>query len=265
MIRKPAVAGTFYPDSKQALTEELERCTDSDAEKKPCIGAVAPHAGYVFSGSVAGELFSQITITPTVIILAPNHRGPLVPFALTPADAWHTPLGDVEIDKDLGGAIAERCPLVEHAAAPHAHEHSAEVMLPFLQYFRPGVKVVPIVIGEHNYQPLAELGSAIAECIRGQDVLMIASSDMTHFEHADTAKELDDMALEQVLKLDALALHRTVVANRISMCGFAPTVAMLTAAVALGARAAELVRYGNSGDVTGDPSSVVGYASVRVF
>jgi len=265
MIRQPAVAGTFYPHSKQSLTQELERCTAGDAEKKPCIGAVAPHAGYTFSGPIAGELFSRIIIPPAVIILAPNHRGPLVPFALTPADAWRTPLGDVSIDTALAADVAERCPLVEHAAAPHAHEHSAEVILPFLQYFLPDVKVVPIVIAEHNYQPLAELGLAIAECIRGQDVLIIASSDMTHFEHADTAKRLDDMALEQVLKLDALALHRTVVANKISMCGFAPTVSMLTAAVALGAQSAELVRYGNSGDVTGDPSDVVGYASVRVF
>ena len=265
MIRRPAVAGTFYPDDEQALTKELARCTDKNAPKQPCIGAVVPHAGYMFSGAIAGELFSQIDIPPTVVILAPNHRGPLVPFALSPADSWRTPLGDVDIDKELAEAIAGGCPLVQYNAAPHANEHSAEVQVPFLQYFRPDVKIVPMVIGEHNYEPLVELGSCLAESVRGKNVLILASSDMTHFKDAQTAKQLDDMALEQILALDALALHQTVVSNRISMCGFAPAVAMITAAVHLGAQNAPLIRYGNSGDVTGDFSSVVGYASVRIF
>jgi len=265
MIRTPAVAGTFYPDNKQALTQEIERCINSQADKKPCIGAIAPHAGYMFSGPIAGELFSQINIPATVIILAPNHRGPLAPFALSRADAWRTPLGHVEIDKELTETIAGRLPLLKYDSAPHVNEHSAEVQVPFLQYFRPDVKIVPIVIAEHDYESLAELGSCIAECVRGKDVLILASSDMTHFEDADTAKQLDDIALEQVLKLDAFALHRTIISNKISMCGFCPAAAMIIAAVELGAQNAELVRYGNSGDVTGDFSSVVGYAAVRIY
>jgi len=265
MIRPPAVAGTFYPGDEQALIREIERSTDKNAEKQPCIGAISPHAGYMYSGRIAGELFSRITIPPTVVILAPNHRGLLVAFALSSADAWRTPIGEAEIDKELAGAIARASPSVEYADAPHAHEHSAEVQVPFLQYFRPDVKIVPIVMAEHNYEPLADLGSCIAQCVRGRDVLIIASSDMTHFEDADTAKQMDDLALEQVLKLDALGLHRTVLTNKISMCGFAPSVVMITAAVELGAKNARLVRYGNSGEVTGDFSSVVGYASVRIY
>jgi len=265
MTRPPAVAGTFYPADEQTLTRQIERCIDADVEKQPCIAAISPHAGYIYSGSIAGELFSSITIPPTVIILAPDHRALPVPFALSPADTWRTPLGEVEIDKELGAAIAERLPSVKYDAAPHAHEHSAEVQVPFLQYFRPDVKIVPIVMSEHNYEPLVDLGSCIAECVRGTDTIIIASSDMTHFENADTAKQMDDLALEQVLKLDALALHRIVIINKISMCGFAPSVAMITAAVKLGAKNAQLVRYGNSGDVTGDFSSVVGYAAVRIY
>ena len=264
MIRKPAVAGSFYPGSQKALTRELLRCTTKVENRLPCIGAIAPHAGYLYSGAIAGELFSKIAIPPVVVILAPNHRGPFVPFALSPADKWSTPLGEVEIDKPLAEAIA-RCDMVSLDAAPHAAEHSAEVQVPFLQFFRPGVRIVPIVIAEHRYDPLEQFGTCLADCCRGTDTLIIASSDMTHFEPAAAARELDHLALAAVLALDPLALHGTVASNHISMCGVAPAVSMLTAAKLLGARHAEIVRYGNSGDVTGDNSSVVGYASVRVF
>jgi len=264
MIRKPAVAGSFYPGDKLSITSELQRCTSITGQKLPCIAAIAPHAGYIFSGEIAGALYSQIEIPSTVVILAPNHRGPLVPFAASPADSWLTPLGIVELDKDLAGRLALDFPSITVDAAPHAHEHSAEVQLPFLQFFRPDVKILPIVIAEHELEPLTQLGAALARAARGRSVLIVASSDMTHFENAELAKQQDDLALERILALDAPGLHETVLRHRISMCGFAPSVAMLTAAVELGAKTAELVRYGHSGQQTGDHSSVVAYAAVRI-
>jgi len=264
MTRKPAVAGSFYPADKQSLTRELRRCVTSTEKKLPCIGAIVPHAGYVYSGAIAGALYSQIEIPPTVVILAPNHRGPLVPFALSPDSHWQTPLGTVEVDTDLAGRLAAEFPDAELDAAPHTHEHSVEVQIPFLQFLRPDVKILPILIAQHEYEPLAQLGAALGKILRGRKALIVASSDMTHFENAQTAKELDDMALERVLALDPAGLYATVMRHRISMCGFAPSVAMLTAAIDLGAAAAELVRYGHSGEQTGDDSSVVAYAAVRV-
>ena len=265
MIRKPAVAGQFYPATREAVARQIRSFDRKVARKLPCIGGIAPHAGYMYSGSVAGELYSCIEITPTVIILAPNHRGPLVRFALSPADSWQTPLGNTEIDKELAEAIRTSFPAMTLDAAPHEREHSAEVQVPFLQYFRPDVKIVPVVIAEPDYEPLAQLGAAIANAIRGKNVLVIASSDMTHFENAETAKRMDTMALDKVLALDPKGLHEVVRENDITMCGISPAVVMLTAAIELGAKKAELIRYANSGDVTGDCTSVVGYASVRVF
>jgi MEMO1 family protein len=265
MIRKPAVAGQFYSATREAVTRHIKSFDRKVAQKLPCIGGIVPHAGYMYSGSVAGELYSSIEITPTVIILAPNHRGPLVPFAMSPADSWNTPLGDVAVDQELAGAIIKAFPALELDAAPHEHEHSAEVQVPFLQYFRPDVKIVPIVIAEQDYEPLAELGAAIANAVTGKNVLILASSDMTHFQNSGNAKRLDTMALDKVLALDPQGLHKVVHENDISMCGIAPAVAMLNAVIKLGAKNAELVRYANSGDVTGDFNSVVGYAAVRIF
>jgi len=263
--RKPAVAGTFYPGFKQSLSRQIGSFEVKGQPKQRCIGVISPHAGYVYSGAVAGELYSKIEIPPSVIILAPNHRGPFVRFALSPADNWQTPLGDVAIDADLAGAIRKAFPTLELDAAPHVYEHSAEVQVPFLQHFRPDVKIVPIVIAEHELEPLVEFGEALAECVRGGDALIVASSDMTHFENAASAERRDKMALDKVLAIDPEGLHQTVHANDITMCGVSPAVAMLTAARALGAKTAELVRYANSGDVSGDYDSVVGYAAVRVF
>jgi len=264
-IRRPAVAGTFYPGSRESLSRQISGFEVKGECRQRCVGAMAPHAGYVYSGAVAGELYSRIEIPPSVIILAPNHRGPFVRFALSPAAKWQTPLGDVEVDADLAAAIGKAFPALELDAAPHTYEHSAEVQVPFLQHFRPDVKIVPIVIAEHECEPLVELGEAIAECIRERDVLIVASSDMTHFEDAASAGRRDKMALEKVLALDPEGLHQVVHANGISMCGVSPAVVMLSAARTLGAKNAELVRYANSGDVSGDRSNVVGYAAVRVF
>jgi len=267
MTRRPAVAGMFYSGDKSSLLSEIRRIAPSGGSRLPCIGAVVPHAGYIYSGAIAGELYAQIEIPDTVVILGPSHRGPLVPFAVSPDDEWMTPLGNVRLDKQFAGELMKISPYATEDAAPHLHEHSIEVQVPFLQFINPNVQIVPVLIAEDDPDVLIEFGGQLARCIiaSAKPVLIIASSDMTHFETATAAKTQDDLALARILELDASGLHTVVRRNRISMCGVSPTTAMLAAAADLGARSAELVRYGNSGEVTGDYSSVVGYASVRVY
>jgi len=267
MIRRPAVAGMFYSGDKSSLLSEIRRIMPPAQSRLPCIGAVVPHAGYIYSGAIAGELYSQIEISDTVVILAPNHRGPLVPFAVSPDDEWLTPLGNVRVDTQFAGELMKISPYATEDAAPHLHEHSVEVQVPFLQFFNPNVQIVPVLIAEDDPDVLIEFGGQLADCITasGRPVLIIASSDMTHFETATSARTRDNLALARILELDAAGLHSVVRREKITMCGVSATTAMLAAAAKLGASSAELVRYGNSGDVTGDYSSVVAYAAVKIY
>jgi len=265
MIRRPDLAGQWYPADKGSALEELKTYTATDQPKRRCIGAIVPHAGWQFSGRPAGLLLAQTEIPPTVVLLGPNHRGPFTPFALSSADAWRTPIADVEVDKPLQAEITARTALLEYDDDAHANENSLELIVPFLPFLRPGVRIVPILIGAHRYDQLEQLGTALAQAIAGKDALIIASSDMTHFADADTARRQDAMAIREIEKLDPVALHRTVIDNNISMCGMVAAVAMLVAARQLGASAAEVLCYTNSGEVTGDTSSVVAYAAIQVF
>ena len=268
MIRKPAFAGPmrFYEGTADGLRAQIEQYVIADAQQTRALGAVSPHAGYAYSGRVAGELWSQVQIPETVVILAPNHRHIGESFAIWPDGAWLTPLGESLIDEDLTDAIVEAHPAVCKDSSAHLQEHSAEVQLPFLQYFRPDVSIVSIIVAERECARLERFGHALAGVIAetGRDILVLASSDMTHFETQATANKLDHMALERVLALDEVGLWEVVRRHRISMCGVAPTVAMLACVKRLGAAGARLVRYETSGDITGDTSEVVGYAGVMV-
>lgn len=268
MIRKAAFAGPmrFYAGTRERLTEQIERYVMPDAAKETALGVISPHAGYDYSGPVAGELWSKIEAPETTVILAPNHHGMGEPFALWPSGSWETPLGEVRVDQELTDAIADQCPLVSRDPSAHYGEHAVEVQVPFLQYFRNDAKLVAMVLSEHRLEPLQQLGEALARVIAeaGRDVLVVASSDMSHFETQSTANELDHMALDQVLALDEAGLWRVVRDGRISMCGVSPSISMLACAKKLGATEATLVRYQTSGDVTGDMSRVVGYAGVTV-
>ncbi|MCE1226769.1 MAG: AmmeMemoRadiSam system protein B [Geobacteraceae bacterium] len=266
MIRQPAVAGQFYPGSEQALRRELQQLIPDYSAKQHVIGVISPHAGYIYSGSTAGQLLSGIAIPRTVIILGPNHHGNGSLAALSPETGWQTPLGIVPIEKRLSGLIQQQVPAIQEDAAAHLREHSLEVQLPFLQYLRPDVTIVPLCLAFGDYAGCELVGNGLAAAIKEFDepVLILASSDMTHYESAEQAKQKDSLALERALALDAEGLVKVCRSNRISMCGVIPAATMLIAAKTLGASKAELVAYTSSGQVTGDYTQVVAYAAVTV-
>ncbi len=267
MKRKPYVAGQFYPGSGERLREAIEGLTDASAERKKAVAIVSPHAGYVYSGPVAGAVFSTTELPPVLVILGPGHReiGPL--FAIQAQGSWQTPLGESPIERDLAHRILAGCDRVEENEQAHLWEHSLEVQLPFIQYFRPDAAIVPICVShEADYRDLEALGRALADAIRthGRKALLVASTDMSHYVSQRTAEKKDRLAIDRILALDPAGLFETVTTERISMCGFQPTTAALVASIGLGASGAQLVLYQTSGDTSGDYSQVVGYAGIRI-
>ena len=266
MIREPAVAGQFYPASASQLTAMLETLVNENVEKQEAIGLVVPHAGYIYSGPVAGAVISRIRFKDTFIIMGPNHTGRGQPFSIMTEGKWKTPLGEVAIDAELGKQILSISNHLEEDYAAHHHEHSIEVQLPFLQYLQPDVRIVPIVLAYGSGDVYKEIGKEIAKAVKetGREVVILASSDMTHYEPHESAKKKDMKAIDAILELDEDELLRRIEEFNISMCGYAPTVALISAAKELGAKGAELVRYQTSGDTSGDFSSVVGYAGITI-
>lgn len=266
MLRTPAVAGQFYPGSRTTLEPLLARLLPQVEPKRAVFGVMSPHAGYVYSGGVAGCTFAGITIPPEVVILGPNHHGVGHQAAVYAHGGWEMPLGPVPIAEVLAAAVLAACPMTAADTTAHRFEHSLEVQVPFLQALAGELAIVPICIGRLPLEVLLALGDGLAVALRTRPVrpLLVASTDMTHYESGEVARRKDDLALRHVLDLDPAGLYRTVSTNRISMCGVLPTVIMLQAAKALGASRAELAGYANSGDVTGDQGEVVGYAGVIV-
>lgn len=265
MHREPAVAGQFYPANKDKLRDLIAGFIPQ-GESRKVMGVVSPHAGYVYSGAVAGQTLAQARIPDRVVILGPNHHGIGHRAALYPAGCWKTPLGEVVIDEPLARTLLERCSLLTEDPAAHRFEHSLEVQVPFLQFLNPQVRIVPICLGRINLAELMAFGRELGTCLKDikEDILLVASSDMTHYESAAQAREKDTAAVEKILALDPEGLYQVVAARRISMCGVIPTVAMLAACTELGARSATLVRYANSGEITGDTREVVGYAGLVI-
>lgn len=263
-IRHPAVAGRFYPQDRETLLAELEAFLPARGVSKPAVGCVAPHAGYIYSGAVAGAVYAAMDIPRRCLVLCPNHTGKGRPLAIMSAGAWETPLGAVPIDTALAGALRKQFPLLTEDFEAHRSEHAIEVQLPFLQRKNPNLSFVPIALGTSQFEVLEPMGNAVADVLRQQaePVLVIASSDMNHYQNDRTTREKDHKAIEQILAMDARGLFDVVTNEDISMCGFGPAVVMLTAAKGLGAKSAELVRYATSGDVSGDREMVVGYAGV---
>ena len=263
-MREPAVAGAFYPAGEDQLLAMLDELVAGGERITGALGAVSPHAGYVYSGRAAGALFASVEVPETVVVLGVNHRGIGAKYGLYDEGAWLTPLGEVEIDRDLAEAIKSEAGFVVSDVSSHVHEHSIEVQVPFLQYARKDVRVVPISIGENDYAQLVALGKAIAAAVRavGREVLVLASSDMTHYESAVDAERKDRIAIERMLALDEEGLWRVVRSQGISMCGVAPATAAIAAVRELGADDARLVQYTTSGEVTGDYNEVVGYAAL---
>jgi len=267
MIRQPAVAGQFYPDSPDELRATIAGLVSREAVKEEVIGLVSPHAGYVYSGAVAGAVISRIMFKDTFVIMGPNHTGMGRPFSIMTQGKWQTPLGEVAIDSELARQILAESHYLEEDSAAHEYEHSIEVQLPFLQYFRPDVKLVPIVLSHATSDAYKEIGRGLARAIRelNREVVIIASSDMTHFEPQESAEKKDKQAISAILDLDEDELLKRVGRLNISMCGYAPVVSLISAAKELGARTAELIRYQTSGDTSGDYSSVVGYAGIIIM
>ena len=270
MSRIPAVANMFYPGDKGRLEEQLGTFVKPVAEPKKVMAAISPHAGYMYSGGVAGAVFSQIQIPETVVLLGVNHRGMGARIALAASGTWEMPSGPVSIQGDLAQSILKSSlsgVKIEDDHQAHAMEHSIEVQVPFLQFLRPEVKIVPIGFSRLSFPECQEVGRAVAEGIRdfGGEVLIVASTDMTHYESQESAKAKDQLAIDRILSLDSAGLYNTVAKHRISMCGVIPTTITLDLCKGLGAQKAELVQYATSGDVTGDFSQVVGYAGFILY
>lgn len=275
-MRPPAVAGRFYPANAQHLRAEIETFITPRAEaeaesrrpeaKLRAMGCIVPHAGYVYSGGVAGTVYRRLELPRRYVILCPNHTGMGEPLAIMSEGVWRTPLGDAAIDQELAQALKEKMPLLAEDSTAHRYEHAIEVQLPFLQVLAPGFHFVPIAVGTGNFEVLSALGTVIARVLesRGEPVLVIASSDMNHYEDDVVTREKDSKAIEQVLALKPRGLFDVVQHNNISMCGYGPATAMLTAACRLGASQAQLLHYATSGDVSNDREMVVGYAGIAV-
>jgi len=271
ILRHPAVAGRFYPGDPDDLRTEaqgyLSQSTSSAVATKKAIGCIAPHAGYMYSGHVAGAVFSQIEIPQLCVVLCPNHTGMGRALAMMSEGSWETPLGEVPIDAEFSIALQQRFPVLHNDPVAHRAEHAAEVELPFLQLKQPSLRIVPIALGTGHFEVLEQLGMALADVIarRGDPVLIVASSDMNHYESDLVTRAKDHRAIERILTMDARGLFDVVTQQNVSMCGFGPAAVMLTAARQLGAKSAELVKYATSGDVSGDREMVVGYAGVVVI
>ncbi|MDD5173385.1 MAG: AmmeMemoRadiSam system protein B [Candidatus Omnitrophica bacterium] len=269
VVRNPAVAGQFYSGSKESLAKEAGVLIEGAAEKKEdAIGVISPHAGYVYSGTVAGLTLSSIKPKPIYLIMGPNHTGLGNPFSLSASDSWATPLGNVTVNKTLSERILKNCPQISRDEFAHIHEHSIEVQLPILQILQENFTMVPLVISQGSIEQYRRIGQAIAKSIKElkleKDIAIIASSDMTHYESRESAEEKDSRAIDAILKLDEEALLERVKQFDISMCGYAPAAIMIIAAKLLGAKKAKLIKYQTSADISGDYSSVVGYAGIVI-
>jgi MEMO1 family protein len=267
-IREPAVSGRFYPGSRDELLANIRAYTGGKTKAKlQAIGCVVPHAGYMYSGHVAGAVYERLDLPQDYIILCPNHTGVGHPLAMFDEGAWRTPLGDAPVNRELAEELRGAFSLLSVDQAAHRAEHALEVQLPFLQALAGNFSFVPIAIGTGQYEVLAALGESIAKVIAssGRRVMVIASSDMNHYENDRDTRVKDSLAIERMLSLDPKGLYDVVHRENISMCGYGPAVAMLTAAKRLGATRAELIKYATSGDVSGDRDVVVGYAGIAVL
>jgi AmmeMemoRadiSam system protein B len=266
-IRKPVVSGHFYPAGKDELERMLRFMIGAPGEKAKARAVVVPHAGYAYSGAVAGKVFGVVEIPGSVIILGPNHTGYGEPFAVETSGAWETPLGMVQIDSGLARLLLQHSGYLQEDRLAARGEHSIEVQIPFLQYLRPDVTIVPVVLSGLVSSPAwAETGKAIAAAVKasGKDALIVASSDFTHYEPKKDAERKDRFVVEAIEVLDpALAVER-IEQEEVSMCGYGPVLVAMAAAKEMGARRGVLLEYRTSGDVSKEYDSVVGYAGIAI-
>lgn len=267
MIRLPAVAGQFYPANPRELSALIHKFTakpkgQASIHVRACL---VPHAGYVYSGHVAGAVFSRIALPKKILLLGVRHQPRGEPLAILSEGAWRTPLGDATIHTEFARQLRDECPLVREDAVAHNREHSLEVELPFLQQLDPAFSFVPIAVGTLHFDQLSQLGTCVGRVLTkpgNEDVLVVTSTDMNHYEDDETTRWKDHMAIEALLQLDAKKLYQVCREENISMCGLGPAVVMLTAMKMMGVKNAQVVRYATSGDVSEDRTAVVGYAGM---
>jgi AmmeMemoRadiSam system protein B len=266
MLRMPAVAGQFYPSNAEELTTLVKEYTKPGKEKKHVAAkaCLVPHAGYVYSGHVAGAVFGRLALPKKMIVLGVRHYPRGERAAILSSGAWRTPLGDAAIDEVLAQALRKACLLLREDSVAHGTEHSLEVQIPFLQVLRPAFTFAPIALGTVQFDELVAIGEGIGSVLAaaGEEILLVTTSDLNHYENDETTRVKDHQAIERLLAMDARGLYDACRNEDISMCGLGPAVAMLTAMHSVGAKKAELVKYATSGDVSGDYAAVVGYAGM---
>ena len=266
MLRLPAVSGRFYPSDPSELASQIHSLVDAQSKgaRKTVSACLVPHAGYAYSGHVAGAVYGAIALPKKIIVLGVRHSPRGQPAAILSEGAWRTPLGDAVIDSELGRDLRKACPLLTEDGVAHAAEHSLEVQLPFLQVLASGFTFVPIALGTVHFEPLVEIGKAVASVLKSanEPTLLLTTSDLNHYEDDLTTRKKDGMAVERLVAMDARGLFDVCGREDISMCGLGPAVAMLTALQVLGAKEAEVVKYATSADVSGDKDTVVGYVGM---
>ena len=267
MVREPVVAGQFYSADASSLKKELSSFIPDVKNKTNAIGIVSPHAGYLYSGKIAGEVLASTKPKKTYVIIGPNHTGRGKPFGIDTRSAWKTPLGEIKINSKLTNAILSKSKYLKEDSSSHDYEHSIEVQLPFLQLLSPEFTFVPICVATGPKEVYYDIASDIAESIKelNIDTAIIASSDMTHYEDHDSAKKKDMMAIDKILSLDIDGFLDTIEKYEITACGFAPISIMLKVSSLLGGKKTKLVSYCTSGDISGDYSAVVGYAGIIIY
>ena len=276
-IRRPTQAGAFYEGEAEALKTQIENCflQEFGPKKRPIVnkngprevvGLVCPHAGYMFSGAVAANAYHELAQDgkpDTAVILGPNHTGYGSALAVMNEGVWRTPLGDVKVDGEIANQIVQEARLVDVDDAAHRFEHSIEVQLPFLQYlYGSEFKFVPLCFHMQDLSSAVEVGKALVEVLASKNAVIIASSDMTHYEPQANAAAKDVAALKAVEAMDEKQFYSIIENQNVTACGYGPIATVITAAKGLGAKEAKLLCYKSSGDVTGDYSSVVGYAAL---
>jgi len=266
MLRLPAVAGQFYPADPRELTRLIRKFSTEalGAEKTRARACLVPHAGYIYSGGVAGAVFARMILPKKILVLGVRHAPMGEDLAILSEGAWRTPLGDAPLDAALAQKVKAACPSLREDAVAHSREHSLEVEIPFLQLLDPGFSFVPVAVGTLRFEELHELGMGLARVLKEsqEEILVVTSSDMNHYEPDDVTRIKDAKAIDRMEAVDARGLFEVCRKEKISMCGLGPAVAMLTAMKELGVEHSEVVRYATSGDVNGDRDAVVGYAGM---
>jgi MEMO1 family protein len=267
MSRPAVVAGSFYPGVPQQIQRQLDALwPDPAPPAAPYLAAMVPHAGYIYSGKTAAQVYARLVPAATYVLLGPNHTGLGAAVAVASDQSWETPGGEIPVDQDFQRLLLELCPEAKQDDRAHRREHALEVQLPFLQRLGGDFTIVPVTLGTWRWPVLQSLGQAVAAVVRRRTsrTVILASSDMNHFENLDFTRQVDRLALNKITALDPAGLIEEVTREGISMCGVAPAAAMLAAALDLGARSAEVVSYTTSAEVSGDEERVVGYAGVLV-